>query len=63
MLIVTRKRGERVRIRDRSTREDIWIEVRDVGHGRVSIGIDASVETYRIDREELLIPHYPEGRS
>jgi sRNA-binding carbon storage regulator CsrA len=53
MLVLTRKRGQRIRIQCRRTGDTVWLLVVSVGGGRCQIGIDATAD-YRVDREENL---------
>ena len=52
MLYLTRREGERIRILA-PTGEEIWIVIKDIGYGKVRLGLDAPRE-WEIMREELI---------
>lgn len=61
MLCISRRRGQRVRIRVPGG-PDIWIKVTLLARGLVSLGIDAPREVL-ISREEQLTQETPEGQA
>lgn len=56
MLVLTRKQGERILIG-----EDITVEVVELGHGNVRIGVVAP-RALEVDREEVRASKVAEGR-
>lgn len=60
MLVLSRKPGQRIRIRDRTTGETFWIQVLEIHQGKTRLGFDSLDEKYEILREEIVPQTFPE---
>lgn len=60
MLVISRRVGQRLRIRARAD-VDVWISIQDVDRGKIRLGIHAPRDV-EVLREEL-VPVLPPGES